>query len=270
MSIKYENVRYGDQVGFFAAPERPKGPLPGVIVIQEIMGLNEHIEDVTRRIAAAGYAALAPDLFAVNGERPAHFTRERLAEAWDSMRKMPPAARLDPAVRAAEMAKIPEPDRSRIAETQAGINGIFGGMAGFVPSLRAAFRYLVGERPETKGQKVACVGFCMGGGLSALLACEEPELAGAAVFYGNSPEKEKAAAIRCPVIAFYGGEDARVNAGVPAFEEALRTSGRSFEKHVYAGANHAFFNDGGPSYDEAAVRDSYPRLLSFFAKVLTG
>ena len=78
------------------------------------------------------------------------------------------------------MAKIPEPDRSRIAETQAGINGILGGMASFVPSLRAAFRYLVGERPETKGQKVACVGFCMGGGPSALLACEEPELAGAA------------------------------------------------------------------------------------------
>ena len=61
-----------------------------------------------------------------------------------------------------------------------------------------------------------------------------------------------------------------MNAGVPAFEEALRAAGRSFEKHVYAGANHAFFNDGGPSYDEAAVRDSYPRLLSFFAKVLTG
>ena len=91
MSIKCESVRYGDQIGFFAVPDRAKRPLPGVIVIHEIMGLNEQIEDVTRRIAAAGYAALAPDLFAVNGERPAHFTRERLAEAWDSMRRMPPA-----------------------------------------------------------------------------------------------------------------------------------------------------------------------------------
>ena len=270
MAIKCETVRYGDQVGFFAAPERAKRPLPGVMVIQEILGLNEHIEDVTRRIAAAGYAALAPDLFAVRGERPAHFTRDRLAQAWDNMIRMPPGAMRDPAMRAVELARLPEPDRSRIAETQAGINAVFGRMADFVPALRLAFRYLVGTRPETKSQKVACVGFCMGGGLSALLACEEPGLAGAAVFYGNSPEHEKAAAITCPVIGFYGGEDGRVNNGVPAFEEVLRASDTSFEKHVYAGANHAFFNDSGPTYDEVAVRDSWPRLLGFFAKVLTG
>ena len=270
MAMKCETVRYGDQVGFFAAPERARHPLPGVIVIQEILGLNEHIEDVTRRIAAAGYAALAPDLFSVKGERPAHFTRDRLAQAWDSMVKMPPGAMRDPAMRAVELARVPEPDRSRIAETQAGINAVFGRMGEFVPALRAAFRYLVGTRPETKSQKVACVGFCMGGGLSALLACEEPELAGAAVFYGNSPEHEKAAAITCPVIGFYGGEDARVNAGIPAFEEVLRASDTSFEKHIYAGAHHAFFNDSGPSYDEVAVRDSWPRLLGFFARVLIG
>jgi carboxymethylenebutenolidase len=270
MSINCESVRYGDQVGFFAAPDRSKGPLPGVIVIQEVFGLNEHIEDVTRRIAAAGYAALAPDLFAVNGERPAALSRERVDQALAAMHKMPPGALRDPVARDAALAAFPEPEKSRIVETLTSMFGTPGRLGSFVPSLRTAFHYLVGERAESKGQKVACVGFCMGGGLSALLACEEPELSGAAIFYGNSPEPDKAAAIRCPIIGFYGSEDARVNASVPAFEETLRHSGVNYEKHVYAGANHAFFNDTGPSYDERAVRDSYARLLGFFAKVLSG
>lgn len=79
-----------------------------------------------------------------------------------------------------------------------------------------------------------------------------------------------AAAIRCPVIGPHGGEDARVNAGIPVLEEALRASGTSFEKQVYTGANHAFFNDDGPTYHAGAARDSYWRLLSFFARVLSG
>ncbi len=270
MAIKCERVRYGDQAGFFAVPERAKGPLPAVIVVQEVGGVNDHIEDVTRRIAAAGYAALAPDLFAVNGERPPELSRERITAAFAAMFRMPPGAMRDPALREETMAGIPEPERSRIAESQAAIFGSVGRMASFVPSLRAAFRYLRNDRPETKEQKVACVGFCMGGGLSALLACEESELAGAAVYYGSSPEPQLAAAIRCPVIGFYGGEDARVNAGIPILEEALRASGVTFEKQVYPGASHAFFNDDGPSYHEGAARDSYWRLLGFFAKVLSG
>ena len=70
MAIKSEWVHYGDQIGYLARPERAAAPLPGVVVIQEAWGVNEQIEDVTRRIAAAGYLALAPDLFAVKGERP--------------------------------------------------------------------------------------------------------------------------------------------------------------------------------------------------------
>jgi carboxymethylenebutenolidase len=110
----------------------------------------------------------------------------------------------------------------------------------------------------------------MGGGLSALLACEEEELAGAAVYYGTAPEPAKAAAIACPVIGFFAGEDARVNATIPVYEQALGAAGKSFEKHLYPGTNHAFFNDDGPSYDETAARDSWWRLLGFFARVLTG
>ncbi len=137
-------------------------------------------------------------------------------------------------------------------------------------SLRSAVHYLRHERPETRQQKVGCVGFCMGGGLSALLACEEPELSAAVVYYGNSPSADKVPGIACPVLGFYGEKDTRVTSGVPAFDEAMRKAGKSFEYHVYPGAMHAFFNDDTAVYDVRAARDSFPRMLEFFQKHLTG
>ena len=110
----------------------------------------------------------------------------------------------------------------------------------------------------------------MGGGLAALLACEEPELAAAAVYYGTAPAAEQIAKIRCPVIGFYGETDQRVNAGIPGFEEEMRKGRKSFEHHIYPGAGHAFFNDERPSYDVRAARDSFARLLMFFLKNLGG
>jgi carboxymethylenebutenolidase len=270
MAIKGGWIGYGDQVGYFAAPERAAAPLPGVIVIQEVGGVNANIEDITRRIAASGYAALAPDLYAANGERPEPLRRDRVEEAFAFMVTMPPASRFDPAVRDAALAKLPEPQRSRIAESFARIFSMMALVPSFVPPLKKAVAYLGGERPESRGGKVGCVGFCMGGGLSALLACEEEGLSAAAVFYGNAPAPEQAARIRCPVIGFFGGKDQRVNAGIPVFEEALGKSGAGFEHRVYEGANHAFFNDDGPAYDVRAARDSFARLLSFFAKNLAG
>jgi carboxymethylenebutenolidase len=270
MAIKGEWVHFGRQVGFLAFPERAARPLPGVIVIQEIGGVNDQIEDVTRRIAAAGYAALAPDLFTVDGERPEALSKERIDETFAFMVTMPPASRFDPAVREAAMAKLPEAARERINESFARIFSMPAAQPTFVEPLRSAVRYLRSERPETKGRKVGCVGFCMGGGLSALLACEEPEISGAAVYYGNTPAAEKLAKIGCPVIAFYGGNDQRVNAGIPAFEEGMRKAGQGFEYHVYEGANHAFFNDDGPAYEVNASRDAFARTLSFFAEHLVG
>jgi Dienelactone hydrolase and related enzymes len=268
MSIQCETVRYGDQVAFFAAPERHRESLPAVIVVQEVFGLGGHIEDVARRIAAAGYAAIAPDLYAVDGVRPPHMTSARIERAFGVTRSLAPELAEDPVAKAAALARLPDGDA--IAETEAGIQAAFAGMAGFTASLRKAFRYVVGERPETKGQKVACVGFCMGGGLSALLACEEEGLSGAAIYYGMPPDPGAAVSIRCPVIGFYGAEDGRVNAGLPAFEAALAVAKASFEKRMYPGAGHGFFCDDRPSYHEGAARDSYWRLLQFFSRVLSG
>jgi len=268
MPLKSEWVKYGDQVGYFAVPERAALPLPGVVVIQEIWGVNDNIEDVTRRIAASGYAALAPDIWAVGGERPEALTKERVTAMLAFMSTQPPAARFDPAQRAAALAELPEPRRSQIGETSGKVFSSMNLIPAYLGSLRKAVGYLKTECLETKGKKVGCVGFCMGGGLSALLACEEPELSGAAVFYGSTPEPERIAHIACPVVAFYGGNDQRVNAGIPAFEAAMRQAGKSYEYRVYEGANHAFFNDTGPAYDVNAARDAFARLLTFFAKNL--
>jgi carboxymethylenebutenolidase len=106
----------------------------------------------------------------------------------------------------------------------------------------------------------------MGGGLSALLACEEPELAGAAIFYGSAPPLESIPGIACPVVGFYGALDQRINAGLPAFTEAMKNAGKAFESHLYEGAGHSFFNDCRPSYEVHAARDSFARLLEFLRK----
>jgi carboxymethylenebutenolidase len=261
--VHAEWVRYGDFSGFLARPERAEAGLPGVVVIQEIWGVEEHIEDVTRRLAGAGYAALAPDLFAHRGERPEPLSRQRIREVQAFMNKLPPAGWTDPAVRAAALAELPDPERVRIEASHGALWGGLGQLDRHLPALRASVRHLRAECPASLGQKVACVGFCMGGGLSALLACEEPELAGAAIFYGSAAPLERVPNIQCPVAGFYGGLDARVNAGLPAFAEAMRANGKRFDYQVYEGAAHAFFNDTRPSYAVGAARDAYARLLEF-------
>jgi carboxymethylenebutenolidase len=272
VAIKGEWIRFGEGSGYYARPDRTTGPLPGVLVIQEIMGVNRHIEDVTRRFAAAGYAALAPDLFATNGERPLALSNERVEEAFGFAATLPPGTMFDPASRQAALATLGEAQRGRIAESFAQVFSFAGqGRAeSLMAPLRAGFRHLRGERGGTQGRRIGCVGFCMGGGLSALLACEEPELSGVAVFYGTAPPAGKIAGIACPVIAFYGSKDQRVNAGVPGFRDAMHAAGKSLDSHTYEGASHAFFNDDGPSYDANAARDSWTRLLGFFSKTLSG
>ena len=71
------------------------------------------------------------------------------------------------------------------------------------------------------------------------------------------------------MIGFYGANDQRINQGIPQFEEAMRKTGKSYERFVYEGANHSFFNDDGQAYNVKAVRDSFVRLLTFFYKTLS-
>ena len=279
MSIKTDWVNYGshgEHVGFAAWPERAALPLPAVVVIQEIWGLDSHIEDVTRRFAQAGYVALAPDLYATAGVRPAPRTRERVAELQAFLNQLPPgswtAVLMDPKARDAEFAKRPAAEGARLGETMAALFGALatGGMKldDYVPPLVAAAAFLRRDFPPARGQKVGAVGFCMGGGLAALLACHDPELAAAAIFYGSAPPVPLIPGIHCPIAGFYGALDKRITDGVPAFSEAMRAAGKTFEFHVYEGAQHAFFNDTRPSYEVRAARDAFARVLDLLRRTL--
>jgi carboxymethylenebutenolidase len=134
--------------------------------------------------------------------------------------------------------------------------------------LVAAVPYLT-SRKDCNG-KVAAIGFCFGGGIANVIATRFPGLAGAVPYYGPQPRAEDAAKIRAPILAHYAGQDERINAGIPAFESALKASGVQHEIHVYPGTQHGFHNDTTPRYDEAAAKLSWQRSLAFFKKHLKG
>ena len=266
--IAAQTVAFGEYGGYAAWPELASAPIPAVIVLQEAWGVNEHIEDVTRRIAAAGYYAVAPDLFARNGARPVALSRERVAGTVQFFNSMPPGGWANPDLLKAALAKLPSDAAARIDESRAAIFGLLGKSAELLPIIRAAASFLTETNDLTKGAKLGAVGFCMGGGLSGLLACHEPRLSAAAVFYGMPPPVEEIASIACPILGFYGGLDARINSALPAFEAAMNGAGKRFEKHVYENTQHAFFNDGRPSYQVNAARDAWAHLLAFFRGAL--
>jgi carboxymethylenebutenolidase len=271
MGIHAEAVKYGDAGEFSGIamwPDNARLPLPAILVIQEAWGVDTHIEDVTRRFAQAGYVALAPDLFSTKGERPPAFTRERLAELQSFINKVPPAVWADPKVRDAELGKLPEALHLRVGESMSTLFGTIQKLDRYVPHLLAATGFLRNELVASRGQAVASVGFCMGGGLSALLACHDAELRGAVIFYGSAPPTELIPHIRCPVVGFYGSNDPRITGAVPAFSEEMQKHGKTFDAHIYEDAPHAFFNDNRPSYHVSSARDAWVRVLEFFRERL--
>jgi carboxymethylenebutenolidase len=270
MSLHIESVRYGssrEHLAYVARPERLALPAPAVLVFQEAWGVDAHIEDVTRRFALAGYVAVAPDMFARDGARPAPLSKERLAETLAFVNEQPMGVAFDPSRRKEALAPRGEAFATRIEES---IGAIMAGLdlGKYVPHLVATSRFLREEYAPTRGQPLVSVGFCMGGALSALLACHDPDLRGAVIFYGSPPPDDQIANIRCPVLDFLGSKDARLMASLPAFQEKMRAAGKKLDVHVYEGAEHAFFNDARPAYDGRATRDSFARTLSFFTSVL--
>jgi len=114
-----------------------------------------------------------------------------------------------------------------------------------------------------------CVGFCWGGGMANSLAVNVPSLKAAVAFYGKQPEAVDVPKIKAAVQLHYGALDERVNAGIPAYEEALKKAGIPYELYLYEGANHAFHNDTAPTrYNESAAKLAWQRTLEFFGKYL--
>ena len=204
MPVTAQWIRHEDSLGFLAWPERARTPLPSVLVIQEIWGVDEHIKDVTRRIAAAGYLAYAPDLYAKDGIRPEALQPERVVEYQAFLQTLPAAANT-PADRAAALSAWPEPSRTLLTQTHQLLFGQLRDLDKYLPALHHASNFLLRTSPLSSGQKLACVGFSMGGGLAGLLSTSEPELSGAAIFYGSAPPIERVPQIASSLIGFYAG-----------------------------------------------------------------
>jgi carboxymethylenebutenolidase len=133
---------------------------------------------------------------------------------------------------------------------------------------KAAIAYLK-NNPDTNG-KVGAVGFCWGGGTVNDLAVADPDLAAGVPYYGRQPAADKVAAIKAPLLLQYAGEDERIDAGIPAFEAALKANRKVYEIHVYPGAMHGFNNDTNAArYNKKAADEAWGRTMAWFKKYLT-
>jgi carboxymethylenebutenolidase len=214
----------GKMKGYLVRPAGQAEKLAAVMVIHENRGLNEHIRDVSRRLAVEGFMVLAPDFLSPSGGTPG-----------DEEKAREMISALDPAATTA--------------------------------SAVATVGYLRGRQDGTG--KVGAVGFCWGGGLANQAAVNAPDLAACVAYYGMQPDAADAAKIHAALLLHYAGLDKRTNAGIPAFREALEKNGKTFQIHVYEGANHAFNNDTSAArYDKKAADLAWGRTVAFLHKYL--
>ena len=220
-TVEYASPKGGGKIkGLLARPAETKSKLGCVLVVHENRGLNPYIEDVARRLAVAGFLALAPDALSPLGGYPGSDDEGRAMQA-----KRNPEEMIQDFIAGAEF---------------------------------------LAEHPEGNG-KVGVVGFCYGGGIANELAVRIPNVIKAAVpFYGRQPAKEDVAKIKAPLLIHYASLDERINAGWPAYEEALKAANVKYTMHMYEGANHGFHNDTTPRYDEKAAKLAWDRTLEFF------
>ncbi len=132
----------------------------------------------------------------------------------------------------------------------------------------AAVAYLKAHEATTG--RLGAVGFCWGGWLTNQVAVHSPDIAAAAPFYGRQPTSQDVPKIRAALLLHYAGLDRRINAGIAAYEQALKASGADYTIHMYDGANHAFHNDTAAArYDKAAAELAWSRTMAFFSKHLS-
>jgi carboxymethylenebutenolidase len=222
---------------FIVYPER-RDKAPVVVVIQEIFGLSDWIRGVADQLAAEGFIAIAPDLLSGHGPNgggtEAYATRDDVTKAVMGLPQPEMTARLD-AVRAYGL-----------------------------------------KLPAASG-KSATVGFCFGGSQSFAYAVSQPGLNAAVVYYGTAPSEKGGAQgsftpdpaalakIKAPVIGFYGGADARVDATIPATEAKMKELGKPYEPHVFDGAGHGFLRaqTAQNGANMKAAEQAWPMTIAF-------
>ncbi|MCI4323124.1 MAG: dienelactone hydrolase family protein [Thermoplasmata archaeon] len=249
---------------YLARPDPVATPRAAVLVVHELWGLDDHIKDVARRIAAEGYVALAPDLY--TGDLRTSMRPENILAGMTFLRGAPPEVQRDPAKWGAALDTMP-PERQRAIRTLQDVMSP-ARQAVFADELLDAAHFLRSES-FVDPNRTGAFGFCMGGGLCAQLATLDPELRACVIFYGANPPLDRVPRIRAAVLGLYGGKDARITDTVPSLTEAMRAAGRPFETHVYPDAAHAFFNDTRPTvYNAVAAADAWSRLKGFLERTL--
>jgi carboxymethylenebutenolidase len=234
---------------------------PGIIVIHEAFGLNEQIRGVAMRYAEQGFVAIAPNLFSRHGD----VMEERNVEsAMKRLWTLPPEKRNDAGAIQGLMGTLSEKERRVMEIFYLGRDAMERQMA---DDLMSCKDHLVGLN-YVRGDRLGITGFCMGGTLAYQLSTMYPFNA-TVPFYGANPKPlESVAKISGPVLAFYAGEDERVNAGVPALVEAMLKHKKAFQMKVYKGALHSFFNETRPTYSKEAAEDAWESAVAFYSRYL--
>jgi len=199
------------------------GPFPAVVVVHENRGLNPYIEDVARRLAKAGFLALAPDGLTSVGGYPGNDEQGRELQS-----QVDPTKLMNDFLRAVDWLR---------------------------------------EHDLSTGN-VGITGFCYGGGVANAAAVAIPELKAAVPFYGRQPDPADVPRINAPLLLHYAELDTRINEGWPAYEEALKANGKTYEAHIYPGVNHGFHNDSTPRYDAEAAELAWNRTIEWFRRYL--
>ena len=233
MGSFWESVKVaGEDMKIYVSVPDGKGPFPAVVVIQHQGGVDEFIEEMTERVAGAGYVGVAPDLYHRDG----------------------PGCEDDGPTR-----------RARLLDVN------------LINDVNATVSFLKGHR-AVDGERLAIVGFCMGGRVAYLMAAAQPGFKAAADYYGGNimvpwgegrAPIDRTGEIHCPLIGLFGEEDGNPSpADMRKLDAELTRQGKVHEFHSYPGANHAFMNRRGNRYHAQADRDSWPKTLAFFEKYL--
>jgi carboxymethylenebutenolidase len=220
----------GRSVETFVVYPESKGKTPVVLIIHEIFGMSDWVEDLADQVAAAGYIAVAPDLLSgmgPNGGRSSDFAEGKTMEAVSHL----------------------NPDQ-------------------VTADLNAAADYAL-KIPASNG-KLFVGGFCWGGSQTFRFATNRGDLAAAFVFYGGPPEKDAMARIKAPVYGFFAGNDARIGAMIPDAIVQMKAAGKTFDIVTYDGAGHGFMRAGeapdAKDADKKARAEAWARWKSLLSK----
>jgi carboxymethylenebutenolidase len=251
--LRFESTG-GRVPAFFVKPASPAG---SVVVLHEVWGLVPHIENVCKRISKLGFTAVAPDLYWKHKEL---LVPEKIRAAMEGVWNLSLLERRDiNKVREALTKKGLSQEIMQVAMTL--YNQDFRDQ--MLDSAVACVKYTYERTP-----RVATLGFCLGGGISARVATRFPQLTACIVFYGEPPTTE-VKKIRAPILTIHAEHDEIINSKIPEFVHSVLSSGKDLTLKVYPATRHGFFNDTNKeNYNGAAAEDAWELTKWFLSRKL--